>query len=58
MRVFSMGGGEYAKATAYFHLDLKDTSPYNAWVRVCAFVRLGMIHDIKKEREQAEEYYF
>jgi len=53
-----MGGGEYAKATAYFHPALKDTSPYNAWVRVCAFVRLGMIHDIKKEREQAEEYYF
>jgi tetratricopeptide (TPR) repeat protein len=49
--------GEYAKATEYFHMALKDTSPYNARVRVWAFVRLGMIHDVRNEREQAEEYY-
>jgi len=50
--------GEYAKATEHFHMALKDTSFYNARVRVWAFVRLGMIHDIRKEREQAENYYF
>ena len=49
--------GEYAKATEYFYIALKDTSPYNARVRVWAFVRLGMIHDVRNEREQAEEYY-
>ncbi|MEN6319259.1 MAG: hypothetical protein ABFD82_10955 [Syntrophaceae bacterium] len=50
--------GEYAKAAEYFQMALKDTSFYNARVRVWAFVRLGMIHDIRKEREQAEDYYF
>ena len=41
----------------YFQNVLKDTSFYNARTRVWAFVRLGMIHDIRKERKQAEEYY-
>lgn len=50
--------GEYAKAAEYFDMALRDTSFYNARVRVWAFVRLGMIHDIRNEREQAEEYYF
>ncbi len=49
--------GEYDKAAEYFQEALKDTSPYNARVRVLAFVRMGMIHDARKEREQAEEYY-
>jgi len=49
--------GEYDKAAEYFQKALKDTSPYNARVRVLAFVRMGMIHDARKEREQAEEYY-
>jgi tetratricopeptide (TPR) repeat protein len=49
--------GEYAKATEYFQKALKDISPYNARVRAWAFVSLGMIHDVRKERKQAEECY-
>jgi Tfp pilus assembly protein PilF len=49
--------GDFVKATEYFQMALKDTSPYNARVRVWAFVRLGMIHDARNEREQAEDYY-
>jgi len=49
--------GEYAKASEYLQKTLKDKAPYNARVRAWALVRLGMIHDVFKEREQAEEYY-
>ncbi len=49
--------GEYEKAAEYFQKVLKDTSPYNARVRVLAFLRMGMIHDARNERKQAEEYY-
>lgn len=49
--------GEYDKAAEYFQKALKDTALYNARVRVLAFVRMGMIHDARKERKQAEEYY-
>ena len=49
--------GEYDRSMEYFQNVLKDTSFYNARTRVWAFVRLGMIHDIRKERKQAEEYY-
>jgi len=49
--------GDYDKATDYFQLALKDTAPYNARVRARALVRLGMIHDIRKERKTAEECY-
>jgi Putative Zn-dependent protease, contains TPR repeats len=49
--------GEYDKAAEYFQKALKDTSLYNARVRVLAFVRMGMIHDARKERKQAEEDY-
>jgi tetratricopeptide (TPR) repeat protein len=49
--------GEHEKAAEYFQKALKDTSLYNARVRVLAFVRMGMIHDARKERKQAEEYY-
>ena len=48
---------EYDKAVEYFQRSLGDTSPYNARVRAWAFVRLGMIHDARKEREKAEDYY-
>ena len=48
---------EYVKASEYFQRSLRDISPYNARVRAGAFVRLGMIHDARKEREKAEEYY-
>ena len=49
--------GEYAKASEYLEKTLRDKAPYNARVRAWALVRLGMIHDALKEREQAEEYY-
>jgi tetratricopeptide (TPR) repeat protein len=49
--------GEYDKAAEYLQKALKDTSLYNARVRVLAFLRIGMIHDARKERKQAEEYY-
>lgn len=48
---------EYDRSVEYFQNALKDTSFYNARVRVWAFVRLGMIHDIRKQRSQAQEYY-
>jgi len=49
--------GEYDRSMEYFQNALKDTSFYNARVRVWAFVRLGMIQDIRKKRRLAEEYY-
>lgn len=49
--------GEYDRSIEYFQNALKDTSFYNARVRVWAFVRMGMIHDIRKQRNLAEEYY-
>jgi tetratricopeptide (TPR) repeat protein len=49
--------GEYDRAAEYFQNVLKDTSFYNARSRVWAFVRLGMINDIRKKRVQAQEYY-
>ena len=49
--------GEYAQASEYFLRSLQDLSPYNARVRAWALVRLGMIHDVRQERDKAEEYY-
>ncbi len=49
--------GEYDRSMEYFQNILKDTSFYNARTRVSALVYLGMIHDIRKERKLAEEYY-
>jgi len=49
--------GEYDSSIEYFQNVLNDTSFYNARTRVWAFVRLGMIQDIRKKRKQAEEYY-
>jgi len=48
---------EYDRSVEYFQNALKDTLFYNARVRVWAFLRLGMIHDIRKQRNQAQEYY-
>ena len=53
----SLDRGEYEKAAEYFKQVLKDTAPYNNRVRAWALVRLGMIHDVRKERKQAEDYY-
>lgn len=49
--------GHYDRARQYFNLALKDESFYNARVRAWALVRLGMIHDVQKQRNLAEEYY-
>ena len=49
--------GEYARAGDCFQRVLKDTAPYNARVRASALLRLGMIHDVRRERKRAEEYY-
>ena len=49
--------GNYAKAEEYLQSALKDTTPYNARVRVWAYLRLGMISDARKERKKAQEYY-
>ena len=49
--------GEYDKSMEYLYSVLTDTSFYNARSRVWAFVRLGMINDIRKKRTQALEYY-
>jgi tetratricopeptide (TPR) repeat protein len=48
---------EYDKAAEYFREALKDTAFYNSRVRAWALVRLGMIHDARKERKEAEDYY-
>lgn len=53
----SLDRGEYEKAAESFKQVLKDTAPYNNRVRAWALVRMGMIHDARKERKQAEEYY-
>lgn len=49
--------GDDARAEACFRRSLMDTSDYNARVRVWSYVRLGMIHDNRGEREQAVEFY-
>jgi tetratricopeptide (TPR) repeat protein len=51
------GHGEYEKAVEQLQKVLKDSIPHNARIRALAFVRLGMIYDIRKERKKAEEYY-
>jgi len=53
----SLDRGQYDKAAESFKQALKDTAPYNHRVRAWALVRMGMIHDARKERKQAEEYY-
>lgn len=50
--------GEYVRAAEYFQKALITTvSVYNARNRASSLVRLGMIHDIRRERKLAEEYY-
>lgn len=49
--------GDYARAEGYFRQSVKDTSEANARVRAWSLVRLGMIHDARKERGKAEERY-
>jgi hypothetical protein len=49
--------GEYEPAAENFKMILQDKTPYNIRVRIWAWVRLGMIHDVRKERQQAIEHY-
>jgi tetratricopeptide (TPR) repeat protein len=53
----SLDRGEYEKAAESLKQALKDPAPYNRRVRAWALVRMGMIHDARKERKQAEDYY-
>jgi tetratricopeptide (TPR) repeat protein len=49
--------GEYSKALDYFQNVIQDRARYNARTRAWAFIRLGMIADVHKDRKKAEEYY-
>jgi tetratricopeptide (TPR) repeat protein len=49
--------GDHARALGYFQKVIQDQARYNARTRAWAFVRLGMIADVRKEHKQAEEYY-
>ena len=49
--------GDYARAEDCFRRSLTDTADYNARVRAWSYVRLGMIYDVRDEREQAMEFY-
>ncbi|PKN71527.1 MAG: hypothetical protein CVU54_00445 [Deltaproteobacteria bacterium HGW-Deltaproteobacteria-12] len=49
--------GDYAKAEESLQKALKDTASYNARVQAWAYLRLGMISDIRKDRKKAQEYY-
>ncbi len=48
---------DYGRASPFFQKVTQNTARYNARNRAWALVRLGMIHDIRKEREEAEKYY-
>jgi tetratricopeptide (TPR) repeat protein len=49
--------GEYTEAAEYLQRVLKDTTLYNARNRAAALLRLGIIHDIRQERKEAEDCY-
>ncbi len=49
--------GEYAEAAEYLKRALEDNSLYNARNKAAALLRLGMIHDIRQERKEAEDCY-
>jgi Tfp pilus assembly protein PilF len=49
--------GQYEKAYPFFQRTHQETARYNARNRAWALVRLGMIHDLRKEREAAEKHY-
>jgi len=51
------GKGDLARALGYFQNVTQDQERYNARSRAWAFVRLGMIADLRQERKRAEEYY-
>ena len=49
--------GEYGRAEVYFQKVIQDKSFYNARTQARSLVFLGMIHDLRKERKYAEDYY-
>ena len=49
--------GDYFKSEEYLQKALEDKTPYNARVRAWAYLRLGMISDVRRERKKAKEYY-
>ena len=49
--------GDYAQAADALQKVLGNQSPYNIRNRAFALLRLGMIHDVRRERKQAREYY-
>jgi tetratricopeptide (TPR) repeat protein len=55
-RIF-FGKGDYEQAMQNLKKVLQDTSRYNARGRALAFVRLGMISDVRGERDKAKDYY-
>jgi hypothetical protein len=48
---------EYGKASEFLLRAIQDEAPYNIRMRAWALLRLGMIHDVRKERKQAEDFY-
>ena len=48
---------EYVRAAEYFQRAIKDDSSYNTRNRAWALLRLGMIHDLNKERNKALDCY-
>jgi tetratricopeptide (TPR) repeat protein len=49
--------GDYATALDYFQKVTENQARYNARTRAWAFVRMGMIADVRKDRKKAEEHY-
>jgi len=49
--------GDYVQSAEYLQRVLQDSSLYNARNRAAALLRLGMIHDIRQERKEAEDCY-
>jgi tetratricopeptide (TPR) repeat protein len=48
---------EYDKAFGNFAKAAKNTAPYNARGRASALLRMGMIYDLRQERDLAEKQY-
>jgi len=49
--------GEYGRAESFFQKVIQDKSFYNNRTRARSLVYLGMIHDLRRERKYAEDYY-
>ncbi len=49
--------GDYAKAAEALQKVIGNEAHYNIHNRAFALLRLGMIHDVRRDRKQAREYY-